>query len=278
VNKLSDVVFDAHAWNHLVLEADTKRLIAALVRVIDNARTASGAGGIIADVISGKGGGLISVLHGPPGTGKTLTAESVAEHLRRPLYMVGFSELTTTPGKLESALRRILSLATAWDAVLLIDEADVFLEQRSLHELERNALVSVALRLLEYHRGVLFLTTNRITTFDEAFLSRFSIAIKYHELDQAGRLAVWRKFFELAGCRIEGTDSEDEFTTVDASTNPISADDLEKLFNGRTIKNLVRTAQALALSEGVPLNGEHVKTVVRVQEKFLREFAATKLT
>jgi hypothetical protein len=188
VNKLNDVVFDAHAWNHLVLEADTKRLIAALVRVTDNARTASGAGGIIADVISGKGGGLISVLHGPPGTGKTLTAESVAEHLRRPLYMVGFSELTTTPGKLESALRRILSLATAWDAVLLIDEADVFLEQRSLHELERNALVSVALRLLEYHRGVLFLTTNRITTFDEAFLSRFSIAIKYHELDQAGRL------------------------------------------------------------------------------------------
>jgi SpoVK/Ycf46/Vps4 family AAA+-type ATPase len=282
VNKLNDVVFDAHAWNHLVLEADTKRLIAALVRVTDNARTASGAGGIIADVISGKGGGLISVLHGPPGTGKTLTAESVAEHLRRPLYMVGFSELTTTPGKLESALRRILSLATAWDAVLLIDEADVFLEQRSLHELERNALVSVALRLLEYHRGVLFLTTNRITTFDEAFLSRFSIAIKYHELDQAGRLAVWRKFFELAGCRIEGTDSEDEFTTVDASTNPISADDLDELsekpFNGRTIKNLVRTAQALALSEGVPLNGEHVKTVVRVQEKFLREFAATKLT
>jgi hypothetical protein len=42
-------------------------------------------------------------------------------------------------------------------------------------QIERNALVSVALRILEYHRGVLFLTTNRIKTFDEAFLSRFSI-------------------------------------------------------------------------------------------------------
>lgn len=71
----------------------------------------------------------------------------------------------------------------------------VFLEKRSFHEvnsitrcwvfglvirllqLERNALVSVALRLLEYHRGVLFLTTNRITAFDDAFLSRFSIGM-----------------------------------------------------------------------------------------------------
>jgi SpoVK/Ycf46/Vps4 family AAA+-type ATPase len=171
------------------------------------------------------------------------------------MYMVGFAELSTTANKLESSLRKILKLATAWDAVLLIDEADVFLEQRSLHELERNALVSVALRLLEYHRGVLFLTTNRITTFDEAFLSRFSIAIKYNELDLAGRFSVWKKFFELAGCRIEG--SEDEFTKVDAN---VSSEDLEELaekpFNGRTIKNLVRTAQALALSQKKPLSAE----------------------
>ncbi|KAF9003127.1 hypothetical protein BDZ89DRAFT_903294, partial [Hymenopellis radicata] len=79
-----------------------------------------------------------------------------------------------------------------------------YLEQRSLHDLERNALVSVALRLLEYHRGVPFLTTNRIKPFDEAFLSRFSIGelqhlLFYPELDRAGRYAVWRKFFEPAG-------------------------------------------------------------------------------
>jgi SpoVK/Ycf46/Vps4 family AAA+-type ATPase len=278
ITKVKDVVFDEGAWEHLVLDSETKLLLEALVRVTDNATTTDA---IITDVISGKGGGLISVLHGPPGTGKTLTAESIAERLHRPMYMVGFAELSTTPTDLEPNLQRILSLATAWDAVLLIDEADVFLEQRSLHELERNALVSVALRLLEYHHGVLFLTTNRIKTFDEAFLSRFSIAIKYHELDRVGRYAVWRKFFELAGCRIEGSDDSDEFTTVDASGVNISADELDELaekpFNGRTIKNLVRTAQALALSQKKPLSAEHVKTVVRVQEKFLREFASTSL-
>ncbi|KAK0484857.1 P-loop containing nucleoside triphosphate hydrolase protein [Armillaria novae-zelandiae] len=255
VEKLKEVIFDEHAWDHLVLDEDVKTLIKGLVEVTKNKTSSSK---MINDVITGKGGGLISVLHGPPGTGKTLTAESVAELLRRPLYMVGSSELSAHPPMLEGKLRSTLSLATAWDAVLLIDEADVFLEQRSLHELARNALVSVALRVLEYHRGVLFLTTNRIKTFDEAFLSRFSIAIKYPELDVAGRRAVWQKFLDLADCNV-------------------SADDLEKLamrpFNGRTIKNMVRTAQALALSTDSPLGIKHILVVSKAQEKFLDEFS-----
>ncbi|KAK0451616.1 P-loop containing nucleoside triphosphate hydrolase protein [Armillaria borealis] len=248
VEKLKEVIFDEHAWDHLVLDEDVKTLIKGLVEVTKNKTSSSK---MINDVISGKGGGLRL-------PGKTLTAESVAELLRRPLYMVGSSELSARPPELEINLRSTLSLATAWDAVLLIDEADVFLEQRSLHELERNALVSVALRVLEYHRGVLFLTTNRIKTFDEAFLSRFSIAIKYPELDVAGRRAIWQKFFSLADCTV-------------------SAEDLENLaaksFNGRTIKNMVRTAQALALSTDRPFGIEHIQVVSRAQEKFLDEFS-----
>jgi hypothetical protein len=98
------------------------------VRVTQNSNTSDR---IISDVITGKGGGLvcssssvpiadslsalsqISVLHGPPGTGKTLTAESLAEHLHRPLYMVSFSELSTTSNDLEPALKRILSVRAA---------------------------------------------------------------------------------------------------------------------------------------------------------------------
>jgi len=229
----------------------------------------------------------IALLHGPPGTGKTLTAEAVAEHLKRPLYVLSSLELSTTPAKLEKNLGDILRLATTWDAVVLIDEADVFLEQRSLHELERNALVSVALRVLEYHRGVLFLTTNRIQAFDEAFLSRFSIAVKYPELDVDARLTIWRKFFELAGCELwggsgqpeDGRRSPDEFVKLEGREPQcyVSLADLRELaakpFNGRTIKNLVRTAQALAMSSDEPLSLEHVRVVVEAQEKFLTEFA-----
>lgn len=275
VEKIDNIKFDDKAWNHLVIDDDVKSLIRGLVDVTKNVNTSQH---LMSDVITGKGGGLIALLHGPPGTGKTLTAEAVAEHLKRPLYIVSSPELSTEPSNLESKLSEILKLATAWDAVVLIDEADVFLEQRSLHDLKRNALVSVALKVFEYHRGVLFLTTNRIQTFDDAFLSRFSIAIKYPELDVSARLTIWQKFFELAGCPLWGSESE-EFVKVDGKEPRcyVSLSDLEVLaqkpFNGRTIKNLVRTAQALALSAKEPLSLDHIKVVVRAQEKFLTEFA-----
>jgi MoxR-like ATPase len=50
----------------------------------------------------------IALLHGPPGTGKTLTAEAVAEHLKRPLYVLSSLELSTTPATLEKKLGDIL--------------------------------------------------------------------------------------------------------------------------------------------------------------------------
>lgn len=67
------------------------------------------------------------MLHGPPGTGKTLTAEGIAELLKRPLYMVSTGELGTRSDQLEVELNKILDVAHSWGAVLLLDEADVFL-------------------------------------------------------------------------------------------------------------------------------------------------------
>jgi hypothetical protein len=46
------------------------------------------------------------------------------------------------------------------DLVLLLDEADVFMQSRDSKSLERNKLVAIFLRLLEYFEGILFLTTN----------------------------------------------------------------------------------------------------------------------
>lgn len=81
---------------------------------------------VFSDVITGKGGGLvrmlfyvwkvspisfqIALLHGPPGTGKTLTAEAVAEHLKRPLYVLSSLELSTDPATLEKKLGDVLSV------------------------------------------------------------------------------------------------------------------------------------------------------------------------
>lgn len=90
-----------------------------------------------------------------------MTAEAVAEYTKRPLFIVTSGELGSQPGEMEAELQRVLDLAKTFRAVLLLDEADVFLEQRTCHDLVRNALVSIFLRQLEYYQGILFLTTNR---------------------------------------------------------------------------------------------------------------------
>jgi len=58
-------------------------------------------------------------------------------------------ELGTTINELEDKLRNILEVACHWDAVILLDEADIFLEKRTDNDIQRNAMVGIFLRLLE---------------------------------------------------------------------------------------------------------------------------------
>jgi hypothetical protein len=94
------------------------------------------------DIIQGKGRGLVILLHGVPGVGKTATAEAVALEYKKPLFVITCGDLGLTPKDVEESLTEIFRLAHLWDCVLLLDEADVFLGQRSRLDLKRNALVS----------------------------------------------------------------------------------------------------------------------------------------
>jgi len=149
-------------------------------------------------------------------------------------------------------LREILELASTWNAVILIDESDVFLERRSENDIVRNAMVGIFLRLLEYHQGVLFLTTNRVNTFDEAFHSRISVALKYEDLDQPARQQIWKNL--LSAAAIKGLDTQE----------------LSKYeINGRQIRTTIRLAQSLAVSEGVDVNLNHIQSTVKVAQQFV---------
>lgn len=143
------------------------------------------------DVIAGKGGGTTVLCAGPPGVGKTLTAEVYAEVTGRPLYRVHSGQLGLNVGAMETALKEALTRAQRWGAVMLIDEADVYIRKRS-DDITANAVVSVFLRVLEYFDGLLFLTTNRIDDIDEAIVSRCIALIRYHAPDQAARERIWR--------------------------------------------------------------------------------------
>jgi SpoVK/Ycf46/Vps4 family AAA+-type ATPase len=184
--------------------------------------------------------------------------------VKRPLFVVGAGDLGTKATELDQELQRVFELATSWKAIVLIDEADVFLEQRSLHDLERNAMVAVFLRHLEYYPAILFLTTNRVKTFDEAFLSRIHVALHFHALPAEARRAVWTAFLGKAGVEV-------------GPHGGVSGAQLDRLverdINGRQVKNATRTAGSLAMSRGETLCYGHLTEVLDVMDKFSAEFA-----
>ncbi|KAH8758320.1 ATPase [Diaporthe sp. PMI_573] len=258
VSGVQEIRWNEHAYESLVLEKRTKETVKALVESHKYHAAES-----IDDVIQGKGKGLVSVLHGPPGTGKTLTAEGISELLKCPLYMVSAGELGTDSRILEGELQRILDICHAWGAILLLDEADVFLEKRNMHDIHRNALVSIFLRQLEYFQGILFLTTNRVETFDDAFQSRIHIALRYDPLDLKAKKAIFKMFVEKA--RVQQKVDSPPFTEEEYNT--LARHDL----NGRQIKNTVIRAQALAVNKGEPLSMLHVRQILDVQVNFDRD-------
>lgn len=260
VDNLKEIEWNTSCFEDLVLDPSTKKTVQALVSTHSQKRESADGKNQdgFDDIVKGKGKGLVCVLHGPPGVGKTLTAECVAEYVQRPLFMVSSGDLGVTSEQLDVQLTEIMDMTSTWRAVLLIDEADVFLEQRALHDLHRNAMVSVFLRVLEYYAGILFLTTNRVSTFDDAFKSRIHIPIRYTDLDLASRLKIWQNFCRKVPGGVEISDKEYETLA-------------EHELNGRQIKNVIKAAESLAAFDKVKLDFKQLQQVTKIQARFEKD-------
>ncbi|KAH0541618.1 hypothetical protein FGG08_003908 [Glutinoglossum americanum] len=259
VDLIKDVEYNSEAFGALMLEKEQKDMILSLVKIHTDERLS------FDDVIKGKGKGMVFLLHGVPGVGKTLTAESVADFCKRPLYTISAGDLGPSPSTVEEELGAALRLATTWNAVILIDEADVFLEQRSAHDLRavKTNTKLAFLRILEYYEGIMFLTTNRIGSFDEAVKSRIHLAIKYPILSTEARTNLWRTFISR--------------TFSGSSPSWVTSESLARLagedLNGWQIKDIVRTAHALAVSKNRHLGFDQIRTALRAMKTFETDLA-----
>jgi hypothetical protein len=157
---------------------------------------------LIDDIVAGKSGGTTVLCAGPAGVGKTLTAEVYSEIIRRPLYRVHSGQLGLNVASMEIALKDVLTRAQRWGAVMLIDEADVYIKRRD-DDMTMNAVVGVFLRVLEYFNGLLFLTTNRVDDIDEAIVSRCIAMIKFYPPDAEARAKIWRVMTEQFGLKVD---------------------------------------------------------------------------
>ncbi|KIW06451.1 uncharacterized protein PV09_02895 [Verruconis gallopava] len=201
------------------------------------------------DFVQGKGKGLIILLHGPPGVGKTSTAETIAHSFNRPLLPITCGDLGSKASEVEKNLQLHFKLAGQWGCVMLLDEADVFLSQRDRDDYQRNSIVSVFLRMLEYYTGLLFLTSNRVGTFDEAFKSRIHIILYYEPFDKETTLKVWKSFIAHAVSQMKLR--EDIKFRIDKNEILEFAlqhfrKDKNARWNGRQIRNAFQSALAMA--------------------------------
>lgn len=135
--------------------------------------------------------------------------------------------------------------------------------------------------MLEYYRGILFLTTNRISAFDSAFQSRIHITINYPGLSSTARAQIWRSFLypKLStthpDAKIqqrpdhhqgdESNESAQQVTPMKTSIPEAEVSVLAELeLNGRQIKNIVKTGRLLARSLAKELSIDEIRTVLEV--------------
>lgn len=238
VDYLEDYIYEPKLSEKLIIPDDHKNLIHMLVEHKDADFT---------DLVKGKSGGAVVLLCGKPGVGKTLTAEVYAETEQRALYSVQCSQLGVDPESIEDELLKVFARARRWNAITLLDEADVYVQQRG-ESLEHNAIVGVFLRVLEYQSSVLFLTTNRANDIDDAIASRCIARIVYDIPSKGDQGLIWKVLARQNKANL----------TDDAIRKIVEECGMH---SGRDIKNLLKLA--MLLKPGQPINSETINYVKR---------------
>lgn len=240
IDNLDPYPYDVKIGEKLVLPDDHRELIDALTgHAIER----------MEDIVQGKATGVILLCSGKPGTGKTLTAEVYSEVAKRPLYAVQCSQLGTNEEELEKKLTTVLNRATRWGAILLIDEADVYIYERGT-DIGQNAIVGVFLRLLEYYGGILFLTTNRDTIIDDAILSRVTAHVRYDVPDDEKAALIWK----VLGAQ------------YDVPLDPKLCARGFPGISGRSVRQLLKLARIMALKRKVKVTIELLQWAAKFQD------------
>ncbi len=144
------------------------------------------------------------IFYGHSGTGKTITAYALGNALKKPILSLDCSKiLSMYVGESEKNVRKIfdsfnnITRDLKKDAILLLDEADQFLGQRSTSgssvDKMYNQMQNIFLEQIEKFDGILIATTNLIDNIDVAFSRRFNYKIEFLKPDFMERVRIWNK-------------------------------------------------------------------------------------
>ncbi|GEM46025.1 ATP-binding protein [Deinococcus cellulosilyticus] len=197
--------------------------------------------------------GVKALFSGPSGTGKTLTARVLAGVLDMPLFRVDLSKVVSKfIGETEKNLDEVFEQAESQDVILLLDEGDALLTQRTAvgnaNDRYANLETNYLLQRLEHYEGILLITTNASDRIDAAFQRRMDLTIDFPAPRAAERARIWTLHLPAAHAL-----ARDEIEHV-AETCDLT---------GGQIRNVVLQATLLSLQDERPLAFRHLQVALR---------------
>jgi hypothetical protein len=197
--------------------------------------------------------GVRALFSGPSGTGKTLAARVLSAVLQKDLYRLDLSTVVNKYiGETEKNLSRVFARAEELDVILLLDEGDALLTQRTdvhnANDRYANLETNYLLQRLESFEGILIVTTNAGDRIDRAFQRRMDIVISFPPPDANERWNIWQLHLPPAH-------------TVHDSLLAEVAQRCE--LTGGQIRNATLHASLLAIDDGGVVTTAHLEAAVQ---------------
>ena len=196
--------------------------------------------------------GVRALFSGPSGTGKTLAAQLLAAELQMDLYRLDLSAVVNKYiGETEKNLDQVFARAEELDVILLLDEGDALLTQRTnvqtSNDRYANLETNYLLQRLESFEGILIVTTNAVDRIDNAFQRRMDVVVDFRPPDAAERWNIWQMHLPR-GHQIDATLLGDIAGRC--------------VMTGGQIRNAALHASVLALEHGQVMMSSHLEAAV----------------